>query len=330
MNPVETRARRTASVLGGIRSRLSPMTVLQVAAVVVLAVTWYRIAAHRWENDAYGYWIAWEGGLYDIPWLTHGAYTYSPAFAQAIYPWTLLSWRLAWALESGAQIAALALVCGPLLAVVLFYVPLNLAAGYPNPVAATIDNGNIEVLIALAIVASYRWPSAWALVLHTKIVPAIGILWYALRREWRNLALAIVPAVVIGAISFIAAPQLWAQWLDLLRTAGAAETASREAVVPLPLLARLPISVGLLIWGARTDRFWVVPIAATLALPAIRLGGLAVAVAAVPFLLARSRFSFLVPGAVLRLWAIERDAAARPKDPEGVGRRLAATTEAAR
>ena len=42
------------------------MLALQVAAVVVLAVTWYRVAAHRWENDAYGYWIAWHGGLYDI------------------------------------------------------------------------------------------------------------------------------------------------------------------------------------------------------------------------------------------------------------------------
>jgi hypothetical protein len=88
--------------------------------------------------------------------------------------------------------------------------------------------------------------------------------------------------------------------------------------------------VVLLIWGARTDRFWVVPIAATLALPAIRLGGLAVAVAAVPFLLAGSRFSFLVPEALLRLWAIDRDDAAGPKDPGTVGRRLAATPEAAR
>ena len=281
------------------------MTAIQIIALGILLVTWYRVAAHRWENDAYGYWIAWHGGLYDIPWLVHGAYTYSPAVAEAMYPWTLLSWKIAWMLESGAQIAALALITGPALAVILYYIPINLVAGYPNPVAATIGNGNIEILVALAVVAAYRWPSAWTLVLHTKITPAVGILWYLVRREWRRLALALIPALAIGAISFIVGPSLWSDWLDLLKTAGAAETASREPVVQLPLLARLPISVGLVIWGARTDRFWTIPIAATLALPAIRLGGLAVAVGVVPFLVGRSRFSWLIPTALLRLWRIE-------------------------
>lgn len=288
-----------------LRWQLTPMLALQVAAAVVLAVTWYRVAAHRWENDAYGYWIAWHGGLYDIPWLVHGAYTYSPAVAEAFYPWTLLSWKYAWAIESFAQVAALAVIAGPILAVLLFYVPLNLLAGYPNPVAATIGNGNIEILIALAIVAAYRWPSAWALVLHTKITPAVGILWYAIRREWRNLALAVLPALAIAAISAAVAPDLWGQWFGLLQTAGAAETASREAVIPLPLLARLPIAIGLVIWGARTNRYWTVPVAGMLALPAIRLGGLAVVVGAVPFLVGRSRLAFLIPTPLLRLWGIE-------------------------
>lgn len=280
------------------------MALIQLAAIAILLVTWYRVSAHRWENDAYGYWVAWNGGLYDIPWLVHGAYTYSPAIAQATYPWTLLAWKLAWALEAGAQIAALALIAGPLLAVILYYVPINLLAGYPNPVAATIGNGNIEILVALAVVASYRWPGGWAFVLHTKITPGIGMLWYAVRREWRNLAIAIGVTAAIAAVSFVVAPDLWFQWLGLLRTAAGADAVSSEAILPLPLAIRLVLAVVIVAWGARTNRYWTVPIAATLGLPAIRLGGLAVLVAAVPFLFSRSRLAFLIPRRILDLWGL--------------------------
>ncbi len=292
---------------------LRPMTLIQLAAVAILLVTWYRVALDRWENDAYGYWIAWQGGLYDVPWLVHGAYTYSPAFAQAIYPWTLIPWKLAWALEAGVQIAALALIAGPLLAVVLYYVPLNLVAGYPNPVAATIGNGNIEILVALAVVAAYRWPGAWALVLHTKITPGVGIVWYAVRREWRSLAIAIGVAAVIAAVSFLVAPDLWSQWLALLRTAGGADTVSLEPIVPLPLAIRLVLAVIIVVWGARTNRYWTVPIAATLGLPAIRLGGLAVLVGVVPFVLARSSLAALIPRPILDLWGLRSEARPRPE-----------------
>ena len=42
--------------------------------------------------DAHAYWTAWQGGMYDTPWLVNGAYSYSPAFAQLIWPLTLLPW----------------------------------------------------------------------------------------------------------------------------------------------------------------------------------------------------------------------------------------------
>ena len=282
------------------------LSLAQIAAALVLLVIWAQLARHPWQNDAYAYWNAWKGGLYDLPWLDHLAYNYSPAFAQAEWPWTLLPWSLAWPIEVGAQILALGLICGPLVALAIYCVPINPVAGYANPVAATIQNGNIEILLALAIVAAYRWPSAWALVIHTKITPGIGIFWYALRREWRRLALAIGATAVVAAVSFAVAPQLWFDWIALLRTAAGTDTLSKEPVLRLPLAIRLVPAVALVAWGALTDRYWVIPIGAMLALPAIQLGGFAVAVGAIPLLIARSpRMAPLVPAAIRRLWRFQ-------------------------
>jgi hypothetical protein len=278
--------------------------ILHGLAILVLIGTWYGEARHPWHNDAYGYWIAFRGGLYDLPWLAHGAYTYSPAFAEAIYPWMLVPWRYAWGLEVAAQLGALALIAGPIGAVVIYYLPWPTIAGYGNPVAATIHNGNMELIIALAVVAAYRWPWAMALVFHTKIVPACAVVWFAVRREWRRLAIAVLPAAAIGLVSFVLAPDLWWQFGALLATAIGENTAQLEQLIPLPLSVRLPIALILIFVGARFDRYWLVPIGAMLALPAIRIGGVAVAVGAVPFLLAGSRLAWLLPAPLGRLWGI--------------------------
>jgi hypothetical protein len=52
--------------------------------------------------------------------------------------------------------------------------------------------------------------------------------------------------------------------------------------VPVPLAIRLPAAVAIVVWGARTDRRWTVPIAAMLALPALWFGGLAMLLAVIP------------------------------------------------
>ena len=51
--------------------------------------------------------------------------------------------------------------------------------------------------IAAAIVIGFRWPAAWSLVLLTKITPGIGLLWFAVRREWRSLAIALGAVIMI-------------------------------------------------------------------------------------------------------------------------------------
>ncbi|HEY6015015.1 MAG TPA: hypothetical protein VIU37_13460, partial [Candidatus Limnocylindrales bacterium] len=53
--------------------------------------------------------------------------------------------------------------------------------------------------------------------------------------------------------------------------------------VPIPLVIRAIPAVAIVVWGARTDRRWTVPVAAALAMPVLWYDGFAVlaAIAAV-------------------------------------------------
>ncbi|MBI3748157.1 MAG: hypothetical protein HY262_04850 [Chloroflexi bacterium] len=46
------------------------------------------------------------------------------------------------------------------------------------------------------------------------------------------------------------------------------------AAVPIPLVVRFPVAVAVVVWGARSNRRWTVPVAAMLALPALWYGSL--------------------------------------------------------
>jgi hypothetical protein len=54
----------------------------------------------------------------------------------------------------------------------------------------------------------------------------------------------------------------------------------------IPLLVRLPIAAILVVWAARTDRRWLVPVAAVLAMPVLWPNAYSVAVGAIPLLVA--------------------------------------------
>ena len=67
-------------------------------------------------------------------------------------------------------------------------------------------------------------------------------------------------------------PWSWVDWIGVLT-----HVAGRDgtwAAVPIPLLVRLPFAISIVVWGARTDRRWTVPVACMLALPALWYGGL--------------------------------------------------------
>ena len=76
---------------------------------------------------------------------------------------------------------------------------------------------DIHLLIAAAVVLSFRFPAAWSFVLLTKVTPAVGVLWFAFRREWRSFAIAIGGTAAIVAVSVaIGGIDLWVQWAQSL------------------------------------------------------------------------------------------------------------------
>jgi ABC-type amino acid transport substrate-binding protein len=172
-----------------------------------------------------------------------------------------------------------------LLAVRFLTGPRLLAAGLVFPFAAMeVAGGNVSLLLAVAIVIGFRWPAAWSIVLLTKITPGIGLLWFALRREWRALAIALGATAAIALISFAIAPGQWRTWIDVVGANAAAGKGGTWASVPIPLWIRLPVAAALVVWGARTDRCWTVPVASMLALPALWYGGISMLLAVIPLL----------------------------------------------
>jgi hypothetical protein len=199
-------------------------------------------------------------------------YRYPPPLAQLFAPLHLLPFPLVAGLWVGMLFVVLLVLAGR-------WAPLLLL--FP-PTLAELYLGNVNLLIALAIVVGMRRPAAWAVVILTKATPGIGLLWFAFRREWRALAIALGATALVAAASFAVEPHLWFEFRDALAVqAGAAFDVPPLAVqVALPI--RLAIAVPILWFAARTDRPWLVPIAATVAAPAIWGNVLVILVAAVP------------------------------------------------
>jgi hypothetical protein len=158
-----------------------------------------------------------------------------------------------------------------------------------------VAGGNVSLLLAVAIVIGFRWPAAWALVLLTKVTPGIGLLWFAVRREWRHLAIALGAIAAIVAVSAVTMPSAWRDWVDVI--IGNAGKGGTWASVPVPLWIRMPIAVAVVVWGARTDRAWTVPVAAMLALPALWYGGISMLLAVIPLLPSQGRVRWWPAGA---------------------------------
>jgi hypothetical protein len=260
----------TAGVLPIRLARLRPMRDGAIVACLVLAGA-HAFGLIQTGVDAHAYWAADPfdpyGGTRPAE---QDAYFYAPPFTQLLGPLHLLPWPWFIALWTLALTAALVWQAGPWTGFVVFLVP----------VFAELTVGNIHLLLGAAIVAGFRWPALWAFPLLTKITPGVGLLWFALRREWRNLAIALGATAAVAAVSFVIAPAHWFQWLEVL--SAAAKAPDWVFIVPIPVWARAIPAVLLVSWGALTDRRWTVPVASMLALPILWVNGLAMLVAVIP------------------------------------------------
>ena len=247
--------------------------VLLPALGIAWTLIWWAYATASGHHRDLTWWAADTSNLYAGGLATDGFYGYSPAFLQILEPLRALPWSFAVWAWAGLMLGALVVSAGR-------WTPLAIMA---PPVLGELIIGNVHLLYAAAIVLGFRWPQTWALMLLTKVTPGIGVLWFAVRREWRNLALALGATAAIAAVSFVIAPNLWAEWVTtLMQSAGAAPLPIQpNALFPVPLLVRLPIAATIVCWGALTNRRWAVPIAVTLALPVVWTAGLSILVAVI-------------------------------------------------
>ncbi len=220
--------------------------------------------------DAWSYWTLDLGAPYRGSVGDLGFFPYSPAAALALSPLTAVSWPVFVIIWWSLLIGALVWI-GRRDFLVLLAFP---------PVAIELYHGNIHLLLAAALVASFRYPALWAFVVLTKVTPGIGLLWFVARREWRQLATALLVTGAIAGISFLLMPSQWAQWIAAIDV-----SAANPPVWPalgIPLWVRLPFAAAIVWWGATRSARWSVPVAATLALPALWIAGLSMLVACWP------------------------------------------------
>jgi hypothetical protein len=241
---------------------------LMVAGVI--AAVWMHVVVGDpgWRKpllDGFAYWSVDPSDPYRNGGVgSGGAFLYSPAIAQVFAVIGLLPrelFMIGWPLLSAAVAVWLARPWSPALLILAL------------PLSQDLLTGNIHILLAGAIVLGMRWPAAWAFVLLTKVTPGVGLLWFAIRREWRSLAIALVTTAVIVIVSIAIAWRPWLDWIALLQQSAPSEQSY--------LYLRIVLAAAIVTWGALTDRRWTVPVAGMVAVPILWSDSFAILIGAV-------------------------------------------------
>jgi hypothetical protein len=241
-------------------------------AVAFLALRLFQVPPWDQSVDAYAYWTTRDGDFYDGQSAgAMGAYLYSPAFAQLIRPLTILPWPVFVTIWTGFNLAIVWWLLGRWSLPAMLFVPIPFE----------IVSGNVHLMYAAAIVLGFRASFTWALPILTKVTPGIGLAWFAVRREWRQLGLAAGVTALIVAVSLALDPAQWRQWIDVIGASSSTPT-TVGWYLPVSLVIRLPIAVVVAAVAGLTGRAWLLPVAVTLALPVLWLNSLAILAACVP------------------------------------------------
>lgn len=220
--------------------------------------------------DAFAYWAVNLSDPYRVAAGGFGAFTYTPVAARVAALASLLPfWQFLWLWE--AILVGTLIWLGGRRTLMLLAFP---------PIALELYHGNVHLLIAAAIVLGFRYPVAWAFPVLTKVTPGVGLIWFAVRREWKALGIAVAAIAVLSGFSLLVDGKLWGDWLGSI-FATAEGTPLNQFHIAIPLWLRLPVSAALVAWGAREDKRWTVPVGVALAMPVLWVTAFAV-LAALP------------------------------------------------
>jgi hypothetical protein len=252
----------TPGRIRAVRHGLSIAGVLEAGYLLLFVAP----AVATFGYDAYAYWSADPSAYGTIPIGALGFFGYAPPLAQLAVLFHAIPW---WVFD-------FVVTC------VLFGTLAWMARRWTlawlvfPPVLIELYHGNIHLLLAAAIVLGFRHPWTWSFVLLSKVTPGVGLLWFAIRREWRALGIALGVTGLIAAVSWLADPAAWSAWLGVLAQGAPSDCGTH--CIAVPLFARLPVAVLIVVAGALTNRRWTVPLAAMVALPVLWLAGLSMLV----------------------------------------------------
>jgi hypothetical protein len=225
---------------------LASLSVIGLVVAVSLAIYY---ASDAFVYDAHAYWLS-DG--YSRPSQAQDAFTYSPPALllfqaiRSVLPWEAFAYLYSIAIALGIWVLA-----GPFTLFVIFI---------PH-VATELSLGNVHIFLALVTVFGLRWPWLWSFVLLTKVTPGVGLVWFAVRREWRALLIALGMTAAIALPTVVLFPNLWTEWFQVLTGPGAGADAGGLLVV------RVIAGAAIVAVGAWRNWPWLVPVGSMLALP---------------------------------------------------------------
>jgi hypothetical protein len=264
---------RAPATLQAFRAILGSRWARLVAAGILLLV-WVGLPIPP-SSDAANLWQMDLADPYRNRWGAPDSFVYPPPIALLLAPLTELPFEVFYRLLLAANLIAMGWLVGLVGAAFALLLP---------PVLGELQVGNIHILIGAAIVLGFRTSAAWAMPILTKVTPAVGLLWFAVRREWRRLGVAVGATVGVVAVTWPFVGDLWPAWIELVRDAVPRAADLSFTVLRLPLVVRVVVASGIVIVAAWQGWRWAVPIAVLTALPAVWYTGLSMLLAVVPLL----------------------------------------------
>lgn len=267
---------------------MTPRRVLLIVLAAIGATFLFVAALYYWSipADEHAYWLAGQRLLAGEPLydptatsITPYAFWYPPIVAQVLAPlsavvpstvfslgWIVLMLGCVWWLAGRNLLIALAMCAFP-------------------PVAVEFVSRNVHLIIAVLLVLGLRrWGGWFSVGAAIKLAPVLGIPYLALRGRLREAAVATLFGATLLAVSVALGPDLWRQFIDILRARGPADA---SALLPVPYLARFVVGAVLTVVAARIEPRFGEPllvVAVTIALPTLWFTALATLAAVVPLL----------------------------------------------
>jgi hypothetical protein len=264
--------------------RLPPPGLVLLAAIG--AIFFIVIVTTSWRafNDEHAYWLAATRLASSLPLYdpsaapnTPFAYWYPPPLAQVLAPltgflsadvfsiaWTALLLGCLWWLSGRDVLVALALVAF-------------------LPVAVELRVRNVHLVLAVLMVLALRrsW-LFWIPAAAIKIAPALGLLYLATGRRFREAVIVSVAGAIVFAGSVALSPTAWSDFVTVVSQRAGTDGGS---VVPIPYAIRFVAGAGLAglggwLGGRRGEALLVIGI--TLANPTLWATALSLLVALLP------------------------------------------------